>query len=273
MSRENRDGPPAPSVAGSESSSSYWAEAEAVRDKVVLITGSGRGLGACLAKAMATRQARVVINCRSDRKKADALGVELKRAGGQALVCRADVTDFDQAAALVDKTVEAFGRVDVLVNTVGFFAWKPVAEMEPSDWRGVIASNLDSVFHMSRLVIPHMRKNHWGRILNLGAVGAERTMAHPTISAYSAAKAAVTAFSKALALEEARYGITVNVICPGVLADGDASPAVPDHAGDRIPVGRPGSADDVVRAVLFFSSPGADFLTGQVLAVAGGWRL
>jgi 3-oxoacyl-[acyl-carrier protein] reductase len=249
------------------------AEADALRDKVVLITGSGRGLGASLARAMGERRARVVINCRANREQAAALGQEVERAGGKALVCRADVTVFEQASTLVDKAVSTFGRVDILVNTVGFFAWKPVAEMEPSHWRSVLASNLDSVFHMSRLVVPHMRKNHWGRILNLGAVGAERTMAHPKIAAYSAAKAAVTAFSKALALEEARHGITVNVVCPGVLADGEASPEVPDHAGDRIPVGRPGSADDVVRAVLFFSSPAADFLTGQVLAVAGGWRL
>lgn len=248
-------------------------EIEAIRDKVVLITGSGRGLGACLAKAIALRHARVVINCRVDRRKADALGAEVREAGGDALVCRADVTDYEQATALVDESVKAFGRVDVLVNTVGVFGWKPVAETEPAEWRGMIASNLDSVFHMSRLVIPHMRKNRWGRIVNLGAVGAERTMGHPKISAYSAAKAAVIAFSKALALEEARHGITVNVVCPGVLADGDEVLSALDHAGDRIPVGRSGSPEDVVRAVLFFSSPAADFLTGQVLAVAGGWRL
>ena len=96
-----------------------------------------------------------------------------------------------------------------------------MAEVEPGDWRAMMASNLDSVYNMSRLVLPHMRRNHWGRIINVGAVGAERTDGLPNVAAFSAAKAGVIAFSKALALEEARCGITVNVVCPGVLTDGD----------------------------------------------------
>ena len=147
-----------------------------------------------------------------------------------------------------------------------------MAETEPSEWRAMLASNLDSVYHMSRLVLPHMRRHHWGRIVNLGAVGAERTLGHAKVAAYSAAKSAVVAFSKALALEEARCGITVNVVSPGVVADGDGAREI-DQSSDRIPVGRSCSAEDVVRAVLFFASPSADFLTGQVLDVAGGWRL
>src|SRR5262249_9343781 len=151
--------------------------------------------------------ARVVVNYRHDHRRAETLGEDIRRTGGQALVCRADVSDFEQGRALLDETLKAFGCVDVLVNTVGEFAWKPVAETEPAEWRGMIASNLDSVYHMCRLVIPHMRRRHWGRIVNLGAVGAERTLGQPKVAAYSAAQAAVIAFSKALALEEARCGI------------------------------------------------------------------
>jgi NAD(P)-dependent dehydrogenase (short-subunit alcohol dehydrogenase family) len=243
-------------------------------DKVVLVTGSGRGLGASLARAAASSGARVVVNCRHDQRQAETLGDRIRRDGGTALVHRADVSEFDQARSLVEETVKTFGRVDVLLNTVGGFAWKPVAETEPAEWRGMMASNLDSVYHMCRLVIPHMRRQHWGRIVNIGAVGAERTLGQPKVAAYSAAQAAVIAFSKALALEEARSGITVNVVCPGVLADGGALPEQPGlNLGDRVPVGRPGTPDDVVRAVLFFASPEAGFVTGQVLAVAGGWRL
>jgi NAD(P)-dependent dehydrogenase (short-subunit alcohol dehydrogenase family) len=248
-------------------------ENDDLRGKVVLVTGSGRGLGACLAKEAALRRARVVVNCQTETKKADALGEEIQRAGGEALVCRADVTDYHQAQGLVAETLRVFGRLDVLVNTVGAFSWKPVQEVEPPEWRTILASNLDSVYHMSRLALPHMRKNHWGRIVNLGAVGAERTGGQPKLAAYSAAKAAVVAFSKALALEEARCGITVNVVCPGVLSDGESSDGSEDHTRDRIPVGRTGCTEDVVRAVFFFCSPAADFLTGQVLSVAGGWRL
>jgi 3-oxoacyl-[acyl-carrier protein] reductase len=246
---------------------------EGIRDKVVLVTGSGCGLGAHVARAAAENRAKVVINCRAEARRAEALGEEIQKRGGHALVCRADVTDYAQAHDLVSETVRAFGRVDVLVNTVGGFSWKPVAETEPSEWRAMLASNLDSVYHMSRLVLPHMRRQHWGRIVNLGAVGAERTCGLAKVAAYSAAKSAVIAFSKALALEEARCGITVNVVSPGVLADGDDSPHALDHSADRIPVGRPGAPEDVVRAILFFCSPAADFVTGQVLDIAGGWRL
>src|SRR5262245_51355040 len=242
-------------------------ESDAIKGKVFLITGSSRGLGAALVRAAAEHRARVVINCKNDQRMAEGLAVDIcKNAGIEALVCRADVSRPDQARELVDETLRSFGRLDVLVNTVGAFSWKPVAELEPSEWRSVMASNLDSVFHMCRLAIPHMRKNHWGRIVNLGAVGAERTFGQPKVSAYSAAKAAVIAFSKALALEEARAGITVNVVSPGVLTDDDDRSGPPASAngsanlGDRVPVGRSGSVEDVVRGVMFFVSPAADFL-------------
>ncbi|HEV7503120.1 MAG TPA: SDR family NAD(P)-dependent oxidoreductase [Vicinamibacteria bacterium] len=253
-------------------------EAESLRGKVVLVTGSGHGLGAALARAVAASRARVVINCRADRRRAEALGEEIQRGGGEALACRADVSVYEEAEELVEETIKAFGRLDVLVNVVGAFSWKPVAEVGPADWRDLMASNLDSVYNMSRLALPHMRRGHWGRIINLGAVGAERTEGPPNLAAFSAAKAAVIAFSKALALEEARCGVTVNVVCPGVLTDGDDGSTEDDLAaaarlGERAPIGRPGSLDDVVRAILFFASPAADYLTGQVLAVAGGWRL
>jgi 3-oxoacyl-[acyl-carrier protein] reductase len=254
------------------------SDGEGLRGRTVLVTGAGQGLGAALARAAARAGARVVVNCRKNLKGAEALGRELRKDGAEVCVCRADVTDHAQARELVDAALASFGRIDVLVNTVGGFSWKPLAETEPAEWRAVMASNLDSVYHMTRLVVPGMRKNHWGRIVNLGAVGAERTLGQPQVAAYSAAKAAVIAFSKALALEEARCGITVNVVSPGVLEDGDDDGRAHEHTnggvlGDRVPAGRAGTVDDVVRAVLFFASPAADFVTGQVLSVAGGWRL
>jgi 3-oxoacyl-[acyl-carrier protein] reductase len=247
---------------------------DGVKGKVFLVTGAGRGLGAALVRAASDQRAKVVINCRINQKCAEGLAIEIQKAGGQALVCRADVTDYREAGALVDETIKAFGRVDVLVNTVGSFSWKPVADMDPAEWRQTMASNLDSVYNMSRLVLPHMRQNHWGRIINLGAVGSERALGQPMVSAYGAAKAGVIAFSKALALEEARYGITVNVISPGVMADeGDEAEENHGKLKDRVPIGRAGTNDDLLRAVFFFTSPSADFLTGQVLGVAGGWML
>ncbi len=248
---------------------------DALRGKVLLVTGAGRGLGAALVKAAADQRAKVVINCRVNQKCAESLAQEIQKSGGQALVCRADVTDYREATALVDETLKAFGRVDVLVNTVGVFSWKPVADVDPTEWRLVMASNLDSVYNMCRLALPHMRKNHWGRIVNLGAVGAERAQGQPMLSAYCAAKAGVIAFSKALALEEARHGITVNVVSPGVMADesDNGEEDIPGKLRDRVPIGRAGTPEDVLRSIFFFTSPSADFLTGQVLGIAGGWML
>lgn len=241
---------------------------ERLDGRVVLVTGSGCGLGASLARAAAARGGRLVLNCRSEAARAEGLAGELARDGGQALALRADVTDHEQARGLVEGALRVFGHVDVLFNTVGSFLWKPVAEMDPKEWRVTLSSNLDSVYNMCRLVLPSMRQNRFGRIVNLGAVGAERTLGQPEVAAYSAAKAAVIAFSKALALEEARRGITVNVVCPGVFVDGEQLPRAP--SAPRVPVGRSGTHEDIVRAALFFASPAADFVTGQVLAVAGG---
>jgi len=241
---------------------------ESLRDRVFLVTGSGRGLGAAIARAAGSAGARVVLNCRRDLRGAEALAAEIEAAGGQAVVGRADVSDPAQARQLVDDALRAFGRLDVLVNGVGAFAWKPLADVEPAEWRAVFASNLDTVYHLCRLVLPHMRRQHWGRIVSLGAVGAENTLGEPQMAAYAAAKAGVVALSRSLALEEARCGITVNVVSPGLLQEGGRGSLL----NDRVPVGHAGREEDVVRAVLFFASPAAAFVTGQVLAVAGGAR-
>jgi 3-oxoacyl-[acyl-carrier protein] reductase len=249
---------------------------DGLKGRVLLVTGSGRGLGAALARAAGKDGARVVVNCRSDLKAAEATAAAVEKAGGQALVVRADVGDHEQARALVERTLALWGRIDVLVNTVGSFNWNGLCELEPAEWRRLVASNLDSVFHMCRLVIPHMRDKRYGRIVNFGAVGAAATLGERQMAAYSAAKAAVVALSRSLALEEARAGITVNVVSPGLLRDETGSKAAADAdaiLAGRVPVGHAGRADDVIRAVFFFASPAAGFLTGQVLEVAGGARL
>lgn len=246
-----------------------------LKGKVVLVTGSGRGLGAAFARAAGAEKARVVVNCQQDLKAAESVATAARKAGGEAIAYRADVTDFGQAGGLVEHTVKTWGRIDILVNTVGSLNWKSFEDLEPSEFRRVMASNLDSVFNTCRLALPHMREKRFGRIINFSAVGAESTLGEPQMAAYSAAKAGVVALSKALALEEARCGITVNVVSPGLLRDetGNKDARAADKMlGDRVPVGHAGRSEDVVRAVLFFASPAADFVTGQVLEVAGGAR-
>jgi len=248
---------------------------DSLRGKVFLVTGGGRGLGAALARAAGAERARVAVNCRRDAKAAEAVAADVEKAGGEAFAVSADVTDFEEASRLVEQVIARWGRIDVLINTVGAFNWNPLVEVESQEWRRIVATNLDSVFHMCRLVVPHMRDRRFGRIVNFAAVGAAATQGEPQMAAYSAAKAGVVALSRALALEEARCGITVNVVSPGLLKDetGNKAAAAADALlGERVPVGHPGSAADVVRAVLFFASPAADFVTGQVVEVAGGSR-
>ncbi len=245
-----------------------------LRGKVFLATGSGRGIGAALARAAAAEGARVVVHGRKDEKAVEALAAELGRKG-EVLPAHADVTDPEEARALVAQVIARWGRLDVLVNTVGAFSWKSLVEVSPADWRRIMASNLDSVFHMCRLAVPQMREKRFGRIVNFASVGAA-TQCEPQLGAFSAAKAGVIALSRALALEEARSGITVNVVSPGLIRnDGEANGADGADAllGQRVPVGHTGTVQDVVRAVFFFASPAAEFVTGQVIEVAGGARI
>ncbi len=192
---------------------------DSLQGRVVLVTGSGRGLGSAIARAAGAGKARVVVNGRRDTRAIDAVAADVERAGGEALGVRADVCVFEEARGLVQRTLARWGRIDVLVNTVGDFHWDALVDLEPAEWRRVIASNLDSVFHMCRLVVPHMRERRFGRIVSVAAVGSAAGQGEPQMAAYCAAKAGVIALSRSLALEEARAGITVNVVSPGLLRD------------------------------------------------------
>jgi 3-oxoacyl-[acyl-carrier protein] reductase len=223
---------------------------------------------------LAQAGARVAISYRSNKAAAQNALREMQAAGAECFAVEADVTDASKVQFLVDTVVERFGRLDILVNNVGAFNWKPVIETTHEEWQRVLASNLLSVFYMSKAVLSVMRRQHWGRIINLGAVGAERAFGQATISAYAAAKAAVVSFSRSLAVEEAKHGITVNVINPSNVDERDLTADEARKIRDtRSPIGRPPSAQDVAVAVRFFASDEADFITGQALNVSGGWML
>ncbi|MGB7226300.1 MAG: SDR family NAD(P)-dependent oxidoreductase, partial [Candidatus Acidiferrales bacterium] len=185
-----------------------------IRQRVALITGGSRGIGKGIAMSLGRAGARVAISYRSNKTAAQNTLRQLQAIGCECFAVEADATDPAQAESLVASVTEKFGRLDVLVNNVGAFNWGTVVETTVEEWRRVLDSNLLSVFCVSRAALPAMRRQRWGRIINLGAVGAERAFGQATISAYAAAKAAVVAFSRSLALEEAKNGITVNVVNP-----------------------------------------------------------
>jgi NAD(P)-dependent dehydrogenase (short-subunit alcohol dehydrogenase family) len=244
------------------------------KNRVALVTGASRGIGKEIALTLGRAGFRVAVSYRTNKLAAQKVVNELRAAGSNCTAIPSDITDPARAKELIDATVRHFGRLDVLVNNVGDFEWKPVIDSTPEEWSAILYSNLFSVFHMSKPVLPIMRRQRWGRIINLGAVGAERAFGQAKISGFSAAKAGVVAFSRSLALEEARYGITVNVVNPATIDDKDLSREEAERISDaRFPIGRPATAQDVADAVKFFASEEASFVTGQVLNVSGGWLL
>jgi 3-oxoacyl-[acyl-carrier protein] reductase len=246
----------------------------ALKNRVALVTGASRGIGKEIALTLGRAGVRVAVSYQTNKLAAHKVVNALRAAGAQGAAFASDVTQVIRAKELIDAVVRHFGRLDILVNNVGDFEWKPVLESTPEEWHAILASNLFSVFYTSKHALPVMRRQRWGRVINLGAVGAERAFGQAKISAFSTAKAGVVAFSRSLALEEARYGITVNVVNPAIIDDKELSREEAQRISDaRYPVGRPATAEDVAEAVKFFASEDSSFITGQVLNVSGGWLL
>lgn len=244
------------------------------KNRVALVTGASRGIGKEIALTLGRAGFRVAVSYRTNKLSAQKVVNELRSVGSQGTAIPSDITDPTRAKELIEAVVRHFGRLDVLVNNVGDFEWKPVIDSSPEEWHAILVSNLFSVFYTSKYVLPVMRRQRWGRVINLGAVGAERAFGQAKISAFSAAKAGIVAFSRSLALEEARYGITVNVVNPATIDDKELSREEAERISDaRYPIGRPATAEDVAEAVKFFASEQASFITGQVLNVSGGWLL
>ena len=245
-----------------------------LRNRVALVTGATRGIGKEIALAMGRAGMRVAVAFRTNKLGAHRVLADLRAAGTEGLALATDVTDPARVKELMEAVAKHFGRLDVLVNNVGDFEWKPVVESTVEEWSAIITSNLHSVFYTTKFVLPIMRRQHWGRIINLGAVGAERAFGQAKISAYSAAKAGIVAFTRSVALEEARNGITANVVNPPVIDEKELSLEEAQRLTDaRFPVGRPATGRDISEAVKFFASEEAAFITGQVLNVSGGWML
>ncbi len=238
-----------------------------LRNRVALVTGGSRGIGRGLALRLAQDGARMAIAYRSNKVAAQQTLRQLQASGADCVAVETDITDAGRCDQLIK-------RLDVIVNNVGDFRWGTLAESSLQDWQSIFTSNLLTVFYMCRAVLPHMRKARWGRIINLGAVGAERAFGQAKISAYAAAKAAVVALSRSLALEEAKNGVTVNVVNPSSIDENELTLEEARKIRDaRFPIGRPPTVEDVAATVAFFASEEAEYVTGQVVNVSGGWML
>ncbi|WP_027891375.1 bifunctional dihydropteridine reductase/dihydrofolate reductase TmpR [Calidithermus chliarophilus] len=236
-------------------------------ERVALVTGSARGIGRAVLLGLAERGFAVAVHYRSSEAEAERTRAEAEALGVRAVKLRADVTDLEQARCLVEQAVGQLGGLHVLVNNVGDYLKKPVEELTAREWQALLDSNLNAPFYVTQAALPHLRAAGWGRVVNIGYAGAHNLVARSSIAPYAIAKTGLILYSKALAERVAPWGVTVNVVAPGVAENSVSQPL------EEIPMGRAARLDELARAVLFFVDEGSAYLTGQVLEVAGGWNL
>jgi len=239
--------------------------------KVALITGSSRGIGKAIALRLADDGMDVVVNFNRNEKQAMRVSDQVRSRGRKSIVVRADVSQWREAEALVDKAFRSFKRLDVLVNNAGVYERTFLEDLTPDDWDRRVATNLSSVFYCTRAALPYLKNAHGGRVINISSQIAFKGTDHG--SEYAASKAGILGFTKAAAQELAKYNITVNAIAPGPIDTDILAGDSPERRRQRareIPLRRIGTPEDVAAVVSFLASKDSDWMTGTTLLVNGG---
>ena len=237
---------------------------------VAVVTGGVRRIGKAIGLALARDGAAVVVNARSSRKEAEATAAELEAAGGRALVHLADITDEDAVNGMFDAAMQKFGRIDILVNNAANREQVPFTEMTFAQWHTYTSVILDGAFLCSRAALRHMVGAKYGRIINMGGVSAHMGAARR--AHVGAAKAGLVGLTRALALEFAKQGITVNCVVPGRIG-GERSATSGHGVAPPPPVGRDGFAEEVADLVHQLCLPKSGYITGQTIHVSGGLHM
>lgn len=242
--------------------------------KVVMITGASKGIGRAMAKGFADSGAKVVINYNSSQAEAESLLEDIHKNGGEAIIVQADVSKKEDVDRLFDQALDAYGRIDVLVNNAGALLQRAsIEEYAEEMWDRVYAVNVKSAFLCSQKVIPIMKKQGGGKIINLSSQAARNGGGSGSVP-YASAKGAVLTFTKGLAKELAPHNILVNAIAPGVIAtpfhDEYTPPELRKKITANIPLGREGTPEECVGATLLLASSAADYITGETIEVNGG---
>lgn len=241
--------------------------------KVALVTGASRGIGRAISLELASRGACVALNCRTRDDLAKEIAGRIEDSGGRAGVFKADVSKPESCFALVDRVVESFGNIDILINNAGI--WRPslIEDIEPEMLEEILSTNLKSQFYLTARAIPHMKRSRWGRVVNISSVIG--ITGFPGDTVYAASKAAIFGFTKALAKELVRWNVTVNAVVPGFI-ETDMSHQVSEDVREKIlrtiPMRRWGRAEEVADLAVFLAEKGS-YITGQLFVVDGGYTI
>ena len=242
--------------------------------RFALVTGASKGIGRAVALRLGEMGVNVAVNYNRSPDEAASAVERLRGMGVESFAVQADVGDRERAAAMVAEVTERFGGVDILVNNAGIISDSLLVRMSDEAWDSVIATNLNGMFYCARAVVRQMIRNRWGRIINIGSVVGIRGNIGQTN--YSASKAGMMGFTKSLAKEVAKRGITVNAVTPGYIST-DTVDVLPEKTKETImtwiPQGRFGEVDDVAHLVAFIASQKAKYMTGQVVSVDGGMAI
>lgn len=245
-----------------------------LRGRVALVTGGSRGIGKAISLALAREGADVVVDHLEQKEEANEVVEEIRRMGRHALAFQTDVRDFDKVVNMVEQILEEFGKIDILVNNAGIVRDKTFKNMKKEEWDIVIDTDLNGVFNCIKAVITHMEERKTGKIINISSVIGE--IGNFGQANYAAAKAGVIGLTKSVAKEVARKGITVNAVAPGFTETGmlkTIPESVKDQILKQIPMGRFAIPEDIAKVVVFLASDDANYITGQVINVNGGYYL
>lgn len=242
-----------------------------LKDKVVIVTGAGQGIGESIAKEMSKEGAKVVVSDLNEEN-AKRVALEIDLVGGSVIAIKCDVSKKEDVDNLINKTIEHFGELNILVNNAGIFPYKPFLEMEEADWDKVLDINLKSVFLTSNASAKVMSEG--SKIVSVSSIAS--LVGFEKLTHYCASKGGVNSFVRALALELAKKKINVNAVAPGAIRTPGAFDDNEDSQNQiltTIPANRIGNPEDIANAVIFLASDKSDYITGQVLVVDGGYTL
>jgi 3-oxoacyl-[acyl-carrier protein] reductase len=245
-----------------------------LKKKTVLITGGATGLGKKTAFELAKEGYQLAINYRNSKEEALSLAEEItEKYGNIVFLIQGDVANQSDCSHIIQQVLLKYSSIDVVIHNAGPYIHerKKMTEYTIKEWNYLINGNLNGVFYLSKEIIPLMRQQHWGRIITMGFDRVETAPGWIYRSAYGAAKTALASLTKTIAIEEAKNGITANMVCPGdIISDWKEREIKDSVLSENVPVGRVGTGEDISRVISFLLDEKSDFITGSIIPVTGG---